>query len=432
MDSATVEFLHLHRQALNQLSLGLNKKSLISDAAQMRALVTDLVGRHGPAGADVAELSRAALDWRVAQAAGKLPAGWLADSTATQQATPAAVAAYRAEFLCSLFPTATFVDVTCSVGTEVAAIAHAGGTARGSDYDAGRLAMARHNVPQCHFEHMDALQPAPWLAAALHSAREYAAGGGDPAGVPVVIVADPARRAGGQRIVDPEQLQPPLSKVVATYAEVPVAIKCAPGVDFSQWPGLVDVVSVNGAVKEACLYSPEVSAAAAFGPQPRRAVVISETAAGPGEGERLSRRVEVYHSVDPVSAPEELVGPVGRFIVEPDGAVIRAGLVQHYAHRWGLHMVDPHIAFLTGERVPVGGSGFPVREVVPLKQLKAAVKKQDAGSAEILVRGVDVDPDRLRSQLKLKGTNPIGIIVARVGENRVAYVCGPREWDRGA
>ncbi len=33
-------------------------------------------------------------------------------------------------------------------------------------------------------------------------------------------------------------------------------MKCAPGLDFSQWPGLVSVASVNGNVKEACLYTP--------------------------------------------------------------------------------------------------------------------------------------------------------------------------------
>ncbi len=38
----------------------------------------------------------------------------------------------------------------------------------------------------------------------------------------------------------------------------------------------------------------------------------------------------------------------GEWIVDPDGAIVRAGLVKHYAHRFGLWQLDPQIAYLTG------------------------------------------------------------------------------------
>ena len=117
------------------------------------------------------------------------------------------------------------------------------------------------------------------------------------------------------------------------------------------------------------------------------------------------------------AAEGELLGAVGRYFYEPDGAVIRAGLVQQWAARHELAMLDPHIAFLTGERVPDGYSGFPFIEAVPLKKLRAALKAHGAGSLEILVRGVNVDPDQLRGKLKLKGGRPMAVAIARIGEH---------------
>ena len=100
-------------------------------------------------------------------------------------------------------------------------------------------------------------------------------------------------------------------------------------------------------------------------------------------------------------------GDIGSYLIDPDGAIVRAGLVQHYAAREGLHQIDPRIAYLTGERIPEGTSGFPFVEKVPLKRLKSVLKSYDAGSLEILVRGVEVDPDQLRKKMKLKGTRPL-------------------------
>ncbi|MBP3947698.1 SAM-dependent methyltransferase, partial [Corynebacterium sp. Marseille-P3884] len=221
-----------------------------------------------------------------------------------------------------------------------------------------------------------------------------------------VIVADPARRADGRRITDPAKLIPPLPDLIAAYPGAAMAIKCAPGIDYSDWHGLVSVVSVNGGVKEACLYTPELADPG----HTREAVVIRES---------FTERVEDCGEGVDVDKPKS-------FIVEPDGAVIRAGLVQQWAARHELAMLDPHIAFLTGERVPDGYSGFPFIEAVPLKKLRPALQAHGAGSLEILVRGVDVDPDQLRAKLKLKGDRPMAVAIARIGDHATAFICGAR------
>ncbi|MDY5784748.1 THUMP-like domain-containing protein [Corynebacterium sp.] len=361
--------------------LQLTKASAFAD----RALLTPIFG----------ELSRAVLELAAARrsAAGKFPETWLTDTDAAQQATPARVAAVRADRLRRAG--VEFVhDVTCSVGTEAVAVGEAGMAWLGSDLDPARLLMARHNLgPGAWLARADALVPVTSPAASKN--------------MRTAVVADPARRAGGRRITDPAKLLPPLPDLVQAQSGRELAVKCAPGIDYSSWEGLVSIVSVDGGVKEACLYTPGLSEGLA-----REAVVVG------GFTERITSQEN--DDVDVTGAQE--------YIIEPDGAVVRAGLVRHWAHRHNLSMLDEHIAFLTGPTIPPGHSGFPFLEEVPLKQLKAALKTRGIGAAEILVRGVDVDPDVLRKKLKLSGGGQAAVVIARVGNGATAYVCGPRVW----
>lgn len=346
---------------------------------------------------------------------------WLADSDSAQQATPLAVSQVRAGRIAEAGASLVH-DVTCSIGTEAPAVTAAGLDWLGTDLDYSRLLMARENVSACGAAHAgvggaggaaagrawvaqaDALVPVTTPASSPGPRIRACSGTGSRPGR--VIVADPARRADGRRITDPAKLVPPLPDLIAAYPGTAMAVKCAPGIDYSDWHGLVSVVSVNGGVKEACLYTPDLADPG----HTREAVVIRE-----GFTERVRDGGE---GVD-VDKPKS-------FIVEPDGAVIRAGIVQQWAARHDLSMLDPHIAFLTGERVPDGYSGFPFIEAVPLKKLRPALQAHGAGSLEILVRGVDVDPDQLRGKLKLKGDRPMAVAIARIGDHATAFICDAR------
>ncbi|MDR7329133.1 THUMP-like domain-containing protein [Corynebacterium guangdongense] len=352
------------------VDFGLTRKSMLDDARRARAAYGDY--------------GRAALEIATARASGKFPVHWLADTDSAQQATPHAVAVERARRLADAGVDLVH-DVTCSIGTEGEAFRFTDIGYLGSDLDPARLLMARHN-----------LGPGAWLARADALASISRRG---------VILADPARRAGGRRITDPAKLIPPLPDLLDAYPGREMAVKCAPGLDFSGWEGLVSVTSVDGAVKEACLYTPGLGTG-------REAVVI-------GAGvDRITSAMP-----DDVGA-----GEPGTFLIDPDGAIVRAGLVRHWAYREHLWMLDEHIAYLTGDRIPAGCSGFEILEQVPLKKLRAALTPYDAGSLEILVRGVDVDPDALRKKLKLKGTRPMAVVCTRIGRAGVALICGPRQW----
>jgi hypothetical protein len=232
-----------------------------------------------------------------------------------------------------------------------------------------------------------------------------------------VVLLDPARRAGGRRRFDPQAYTPPLDAVAQVYRDRATGGSGAPGLDFDAVLGLgfegeIEVVSADSSVREACLW----------------AVPLAE----PG----VRRRASV---LDRGGAPDEFItdtepddcgsGAPGRWIVDPDGAVVRAGLVRHYAARHGLWQLDPDIAYLTGDRLPPGVRGFEVLDELPLREkpLRQALSAMGCGPLEILVRGVDVDPDALRKRLKPSGSVPMTLVVMRMGagpaSRSAVFVC---------
>lgn len=139
-------------------------------------------------------------------------------------------------------------------------------------------------------------------------------------------------------------------------------------------------------------------------------------------------RGEQITDAEPDDCP---VRPAGRWIVDPDGAVVRAGLVRHYAARHGLWQLDPDIAYLSGDRLPPDLRGFEVLEQHRFQEtwLRRALSALDCGSLEILVRGVEVNPDALRWRLRLRGSRSLAAVITRLGSGSagtaMVFVCRP-------
>ncbi len=318
------------------------------------------------------------------------PSGWLFTDDALQQATAQPVAEHRAGRLVGR----TVHDVTCSVGAELAALRNSAGFVVGSDVDPVRLAMARHNVGGVPLCRADALRPVTRDA---------------------VVLADPARRGSGRRRFDPRGYIPPLDQLLGVYRGRDLVVKCAPGIDFDEierlgFGGEIEVTSLEGSVREACLWSPGLAEAGV---------------------RRRATRLDGPEQITDGECADCPVAPAGRWIVDPDGAVVRAGLVRHYATRHGLWQLDPEIAYLSGDRLPDGVRGFEVLDEPGFgeKRLRRALSVRDAGVVEILVRGVDVDPDALRRRLKLRGSSAVSVVITRIGSGTAsratAFVCRP-------
>ncbi|MGM1063680.1 THUMP-like domain-containing protein [Saccharothrix sp. Mg75] len=359
------------RAALSALSgLPLTDASRLADVAAARAVSPDRFA----AVLDTLLLRR--------KAVGRVPFAedGLFTADALQQATAHPVAVHRARRF-----TGPAHDVTCSVGADLAALPPG---SFGSDLDPVRLAMARHNVPGAVVVRADALRPV--------SRR-------------VPVLADPARRdPAGRRTWRPADFLPPLDGLADAFAGRDLAVKCSPGVDFAvaPWADEVELVSLDGAVREACLWTRGLATPGVA----RRASVLSSSGAG-----------WTITSADPDDCP---VTPPAEWLVDPDGAVVRAGLVRHYAARHGLAQLDERIAYLTGPTPPPGVRAFRVLEHGHYneKSLKALLRAHDVGRLEILVRGLDVDPNALRRRLKLSGSVERTVVLTRIGRQPVCLL----------
>jgi hypothetical protein len=312
-----------------------------------------------------------------------------------QQATGEVVARHRAARFAGR---ARVADLTCGIGGDTLALAATAPGCLAADRDPARLLLARHNcglyAAPARFVQMDLLAPA------LAGPEDWA------------ILVDPGRRAaGGARIFDPAAYEPPLDAIHAHYAGSDLAIKVAPGIDYARlpWTDEVEIVSLGGDVKEAVLWRRGLAT-----PGVRRRATL------------LPGGATLTDADAPAACP---VASPGRFLYEPDGAVVRAGLVRPLAARLGLAQIDPQIAYLTGNQDVHSPfvRGFAVEEVHPynLKRLNARLQALGVGTVELKGRGVAWEPEALRPRLKLRGPAHRTVIFTRVGAAPLMLICVP-------
>jgi hypothetical protein len=192
-------------------------------------------------------------------------------------------------------------------------------------------------------------------------------------------------------------------------------VKVAPGIPHELIPRGVEAewVSDHGEVKEAALWSGGLATVR------RRATVI-------GDGGLATLTEE--DAPPPGSAPAS-VRPVGAFLYEPDGAVIRAGLVTSVAAGVDGGLLDEHIAYVTSDeafRTPFA-SGYQVLEELPYREraLRAALRERGIGRLTIKKRGVAVVPEQLRRSLSLQGPNEGTIVMTRVAGEGTCLLVKP-------
>ncbi|MDN3294844.1 class I SAM-dependent methyltransferase [Streptomyces ficellus] len=211
------------------------------------------------------------------------------------------------------------------------------------------------------------------------------------------VFVDPARRGGRGRIFDPEAYSPPLSWAIEAARKAPhAALKIAPGIPHEVIPDAAEAewVSDHGDVKEAVLW---------FGTRP--GTVTATLLPGP-------------HTLTGRNLPDPAVRPVGRFLYEPDGAVIRAHLVAEVADELGGGLIDETIAYITADeaRPTPYATAYEITDELPfnLKKLKALLRERDVGTLTVKKRGSAVEPEELRRKLKPKGPNSATVFLTRV------------------
>ncbi|MGQ9698753.1 MAG: THUMP-like domain-containing protein, partial [Armatimonadota bacterium] len=305
-----------------------------------------------------------------------------------EQASAEAVAQHRARRFAGF---ARMADLCCGIGGDAVAIAGVADMLVAVDRDPVKVRMAELNL--CAY----GLAQKAFLRVGL--AEEFS----DP--VDAVFI-DPSRRSAGRRLRAPEQTEPPMSVAYAlAHRYGNVCVKASPAFEYNGVAPLceVEVISYRGEVKDTVLWFGGLRSCG------RRATVLPE-------GTSI---------VD--AGAEAPVGPPGAYLLEPDGAVVRAHLVDELAAELGAWKLDPNIAYLTCDR-PVASAlarCWRVLDVLPfnLKTLKKRLSFMGVGRVIVKKRGFPISPEEVRRMLKLDGPEEAILAIARVGGRHMVFVC---------
>lgn len=289
-------------------------------------------------------------------------------------------------------------DLGCGIGGDAMAMAAIGLEVTAVDADEVTATVASYNL-------------APFASAEVRHARAEDIDTDEFDG----LYFDPARRTAGHtqttRLTRPEDYSPSLDIVFERRAAQPVGVKLGPGFDRSLIPSDCEAqwVSVDGQVVELGLW---------FG-------VLART------GVRRSALVLDAQGTHELTAADDSddveVRPLGSFIYEPDGAVIRARLIGDVAREIGAGMLSPGIAYLTGDAhvATPFATAFRVIERFPLDErtLKRELARRNIGTLEVKKRGADIDPAVFRKKMALRGSESATLVLTRVDGRHAALLC---------
>jgi hypothetical protein len=291
-------------------------------------------------------------------------------------------------------------DLCCGIGGNLIALASArpGGASIGVDRDPTSLEFARHNVSVC----------APEARAGFLCADVRTTGLG---GIDAVFI-DPARRDAKGRL-SAGRYRPELGWCLSLAGTVPrVGIKAAPGLARELVPPgwETEFVSVGRDLKEALLWSPALA-----GPAARATLLPS--------GDTLT-------SCDPVAPTTKTAAP-GAYLMDPNPAVTRAGLVAQLAERTGAWQIDPMIAFLSSDEPVLTPFARTLRVVESApwheKKFGARLRELGIGTADIRRRGLAGDVEQIHRRLRLRGPGSAVIVLTRVFDQPWGLICVPLE-----
>ena len=355
--------------------------------------VLDVLRRDASPEHAAAAVTQVELRRRARAKFGDLAAAMYFTPDGLEQSTRLRVAEHRAARVAAAAPSSV-LDLGCGIGGDLVAFARAGLTAAGVDRDPLRVAVAAANL--------DALGLGGAVQVAEATELDLSGFG--------LVFADPARRTDRGRVFDVDAYSPPWSFVEQVLTR-PSCVKVAPGIPHDLVPEGVEAewVSDEGDVKEAALWSAHLATAR------RRATVI--------------RPAGLASLTDEDDPGDRSVRPVGRCLYEPDGAVVRAGLVTAVAAGVEGGLVDEHIAYVTSDQAystPFARS-YEVLETLPYKEkpLRAALRERGIGRLTIKKRGVDVVPEELRKRLALRGEQEATLVLTRVAGKGTALLVRP-------
>jgi hypothetical protein len=315
-----------------------------------------------------------------------------------EQATDEVTARHKAR----RFPTGQpLADLCCGIGGDLMALAERG-PAAGVDRDP---AMALVSAANCRAMGVG--------EAGEGGARAIVA---DVTTIDLVAFAawhiDPDRRPQGRRTTRVELHEPNVEALEGLLAQQPDgAIKLAPAATLpDSWSQHAELewISRDGECRQLVAWFGALAAR----PAQRLATVLNGATA--------------HTVVGSPGVPLEPADAIGRYVYEPDAAVLAADLAGSLAAEHDLAAVTTRGGYLTGDRLVTDSAlvGFDVIESLPYhaNKVRDLLRARGIGRLELKKRDSDTDLEKVRQELRVAGDNTATLLLARVGKSLMAIL----------
>ena len=305
-------------------------------------------------------------------------------------------------------------DLGCGIGADAMAFAGLDLAVRAVDADAVTATVAGLNL-----RHWPAAQ-------VVHGRAEDVALPIGEEATHTGVWVDPARRLDGpsdargraRRVVSLDRISPSWRDVQGYAAQVPATgAKLAPAFPHAARPAAAEAqwVSWRGEVVECAVW---------WGPLVE---TVGRTAAvlRPGSDAVTLTESDAEGAGPPVAS----LGVLRGYLYEPDRAVIRAGLTGALARLVGGAELDDGVGYVSGD-VPLAvpwAHRYSVVDAMPwnVKAVRGWLRSRGVGRLTIKKRGVSLDPDVVRRQLRLSGSAEATVVLTRVAGQAVAVMAEP-------
>jgi hypothetical protein len=229
---------------------------------------------------------------------------------------------------------------------------------------------------------------------------------------------DPDRRPDGRRTTKVELYEPGVETIRALLSTNPnAAVKLAPAADFSETWWQDAELEWIGRGRQCRQLVAWFGALAQYTGQ-RRATIISG---------QIGQPPQVAGSF--VGEPEvecAIADKIGRYVFEPDAAVLAAKLEGSLARKHGMSAIAGGVAYFTADELIADGAltAFEVLETMPydVKRVKAWLSQRRFGRLEVKKRGVPLEPEQVRRNLQNSGEEAATILLARIKGQITAIV----------
>jgi hypothetical protein len=346
------------------------------------------------------ELIRQAVSQALLRVKSAEPNHFLLTNEGLQQATRPQVAKYRANFVTKRYGKQIIIDLTCGLGFDSYYFNQAGHQVSGVENDSGLVKIAQANLKpiQVHFSD----------AQSFNIADETQ-----------IVFIDPARRNPSgpksvlgqiKRLTNPEDWSPSWSFVKSLADNFLVIAKVAPGMVeelIGDWDAYW--ISADGDLVETMLVSA-------------------------GTGKRVAVLLTDHDVIEISGGSRSLVKPIGKYLVIPNPALIRASALDYLVNKLDAGLVNEHIAWLTTDSDKAKTFFDPAAQVLNIlevtkftdKNLANLVNNYQPSALTIMTRGVNIEPEKLRKKLlkkPIKGGPEIVLAIYRDDSGPICLIC---------